>query len=120
MRFSDFTVRKLALAISLLGIAVLFAIDYLNAPEEIRISEIQESMVFQRVKTKGIVEWRHFAKNTLLFEIQDLQKIKAVLFNPSKKELSEVNEKKLVEITGKIQKYKGELEIVVERVNQID
>ena len=55
----------------------------------------------------------------MLFEINDGNKIKGIIFNPTKEE-KEIKQNNFIELIGRVEKYENELEIVVEKVNKID
>ena len=120
MQLDDKRLRQIALALAAIGLITLFLLSELSKPVEVKIAEIDLSFIGKRVSAKGIVKWKYFTKNTLLFELADGNKIKAVLFSPSSEELSAIKKNSVIVVEGVVKKYKGSLEIVVERVREID
>lgn len=108
------------MALAAVGLIILFLLSEFSKPVEVKVGEIDESFISKKISTKGIVLWRYFTKNTLLFELADGNKIKAVLFSPSIEEIGTIEKNSAVEIEGIVKMYKGDLEIVVERVRKID
>lgn len=120
MQITDFTIRKTAFFISLAGIALLIVFSMVFSPKETTVKSISEESIEKGVIVKGIVQKVFFTKNTLLFEIADPEKIRAVKFSPTKKELETIKENNFVELEGTVKKYNGELEIVAKNVKKID
>ena len=119
MLLTDLVIRKISIGISIIGIVALLLFSAHFEPKEVLIENISQDQIGQEVVVKGIVKSVFFTKNTLLFEIFDSKKIKAVKFSPSAKEFELIKESNFLEITGKIQKYRGELEIVVKEVKKL-
>ena len=111
-------VARIALLVSVVGILGLFAFNSAFSAEEISIGEIDKNDVGKKVQVEGIVKWFHRSRNVLMFDISDGNKIKGVIFNPSIQELKLVQKDSFLRVEGKVAEYRGELEIIAERVGE--
>lgn len=119
MRITEPRARQVALLCSITGLAVILIASVLLSPLEVSIEEIDESMLSQRVATAGKVSWVSAGEKALLFGIKDGTVMTAVIFSPSAEQISAVTQGNLIRIVGKVEKYKGKLEIVAETVQVI-
>jgi len=113
------TIRIAAIALSLAGLAATLAFSALFEPQEIRLEEIDSGFEGKAVKSRGFVRSSFKIRNTLIAELFDGKKFKAVKFNPTEDEQEALKKNSFVEVEGKVQKYNGELEMVVARVRKI-
>jgi len=111
-------VARIALAAAVAGIALLFLASSIDTPLQIRTGEINKELIGKSIEVMGVVLWSAKKNNTMLFELYDGNKIKAVLFNPSLSQSALVKKGVFLRITGKAKSYKGEMEIVAERVER--
>lgn len=118
MEFNDFALRRLALAISIIGFCLIFF--WPNQAKEIMVNEINEEMIGQKIKTKGTIDWFKEIKGGLLFGLRNEEKINVVRFSPAAEEREIVKAKKAVEVVGEIKKFRGELEIVAEKITGLN
>lgn len=116
----EYWLNRIALACGIAGAMLLFSYSLLVRPEAVSISEIDESMLGKRIELDARVEWRFEKNSLLLFTLFDGNKIKAVKFNPSAMEKFLVQKNAFLRVVGRVQKYKGELEIVAERIELND
>lgn len=116
MEINDFTLRKLSLAVSLAGILALFLFSVLNEAREVKAWEIDESLLGEKVRVSGSVEWRKYTGNVLLFNIKDLELVTCVIIGPRGIDLAEVVEGVDVEVEGVVDKYEGKVEVVAHEV----
>ncbi|MFH0832152.1 MAG: hypothetical protein V1900_00300 [Candidatus Aenigmatarchaeota archaeon] len=110
---SDKKLMTLCLAISLIGIAALFIIVQFIEPRQVKISEINESMAGQNVMINCIVD-SITVKDAIFVEVSDNLSINAVALDRNAKEKAmqlKLGDK--IILTGKIELYKGELEILI-------
>lgn len=120
MLLSQNIFRILLILISLAGIFGLFALDLYFAPVTIEAGKIFRELEGKKVITQGRTGNEFVRSGTLFFELQNNGKIKAVIFSPSKEELDLVHKKSFVQVTGRIQKFRSELELIVDKVTAID
>ena len=113
------TIRITAIALSLIGLVATLAFSVLFEPQEISLKEIDAGFEGKAVKSKGFVRSSFKIQNTLITELFDGKKFKAVKFNPTWEEQEALGKNSFVEVEGKVQKYNGELEIVIARVRKI-
>lgn len=112
------TLLKLALICSLSGIIVLFFISERISIKEIDISKINEEETGKIVKLVGRIESVNDANKTIFLEIgqEKVEKVAVILFKDSDLALAKGD---YVEITGSIEDYEGEREIIASRVRII-
>lgn len=106
---------RISLFSSLLGLFVLFIILNFFTIEEKEISEISAEKEWNSVKIRGFVESVKNKEGIAVIEIAELKTTSAIIFTPENISL-EKNEE--VEIVGKVRKYKGKNEVVVERIRR--
>lgn len=121
MQIDDFLLRRVALALAVAGLLALAAIAELQKPTAVEIGEISEGMLGEEVSAAGIVTWRQYTKNALIFGIEDsAARINAVRFSPGVEELAVVERGAAVRVSGTVKRYKGKLEIVAESVQLLE
>ncbi len=107
-----------SLLLAIVGTGLLFLFNQAIEPREVRIEEIGRGLVGERVSVVGKVNWAMERENFVLFTLDDGAKIKAIKFNPSKEEKVIARKDSFVLVTGKVQLYKNELEIVAEEIKR--
>jgi len=106
---SDRRLMRLSIVLSLVGIAALFL---LSQPQELRIAEIDDSMLGRHVSFRASVSSVSVTENaTFLVLVDDASSINAVYFGTL-----EVNKYSNVTVSGKISLYKGRLEVILDSV----
>jgi len=117
---SESFITKTALACSLCGIVFLFLAQESLVPEKIRLSEITEKHAEKFVETKARIQWIKETENYAMFGLFDEKEILGIRFNPSNEERALLRkasgQKQVITVRGKIQLYRGKLEILVESV----
>lgn len=107
--------EKISLIISFLGIILLAIISQSLEPKEIKISEISNKVLEGYVKVGGNITSIKSLDNMQIFKIQDeTESINAVLYEKTNLS-SGIN----VEIIGKVIRYKGTLEIEIQKIKVI-
>ena len=101
-----------------IGITMLFFLNQSIQPEEKIISEIEEGGIGKLVAVKGRISWIMKQENFVLFTLEDGAKIKVIKFNPSKEEREIAAGNSFVEVIGKVELYKNELEIVASEIRR--
>ena len=110
---SDRKLMKLCLAMSFIGIIVLFFVVQSIEPRQASIAEINNDMVGELVAVSGVAGNVYNSEDTLFFDLSDNGgKIKVVMFQSS----TEISQGNAVTVTGKVSLYKNELEIVASSI----
>ncbi len=105
---------RLALICSLLGIIALFFISESMEINEKNIDEINKDNIGEDIKIKGIVSKSTDKGKILLLDIVQPETITVVLFKDTDFNISTGTK---VEITGEIDEFNGQLEIIGNEVN---
>ena len=118
---NDKYLLRLCLFCSILGLVILFiGVQYVEA-KVISIGEISEDEIGALVSVEGRVYSSYYNGEHLFFTLKDdTGKIKIVIFENSIKRLKinpgEIRNGVKMGIEGEVKKYKGELEILPERI----
>jgi len=113
------SLARIALCVSVLGITLLFLLAETVATKQVKIQDIGPETVGWRVRVNARVDSFSQKENIAFLELFDgTGKIKAVLFNPKREQLAFLGKNSFASFEGKIQLYKGELELVVQEVEQ--
>ncbi len=106
------TLLKVSLAGSLIGILLLFAISgRLNVDEGV-ISNIDETDIGGEIRIKGVIVDVKKTGSIMLIDIAQLEKMDVVVFSND----FVLNKGDYVEITGKIEEYNGEMELIADKI----
>jgi len=116
----EYWLNRIALACGIAGALVLLYFSLVIGPVELGIKEIDSEMEGQRVTVQGRVDWRTETSGTLIFTLNDGAKIKVVKFNSSEDEQRNVFGGSFVKVIGRVERYRGEIEIVAEQVSASD
>ena len=110
---NDRTLLKISLACSVVGIFIVLIFADKLEPPLMDITNISNSLVDQDVKIRGTVSSSRMASSAIMLEVQDeTGKIKVVVFDTD----LNVDKGQMVEILGKVQEYKGILELESEKI----
>ena len=122
MLISSWQLRVALGAASIIGIAALFLADSLAQPSKIIVAEAKGLPDGKKVSMDGKATNAFVVKNTLFFTLKDHtgNTVKIVKFNPTKEDLETANHYGFVSVTGRIQTYLGEQEIIAEEVEKIE
>ena len=121
--FSDRTLVRLCWVVGGVGIVGLFVVTQLIGPVNTSIKNINEASLGKTVSTYGKVD-SFFTKDGHVFLTltDEGAKIKVVVFENQAKKMPfayNIRNGDIIKVVGKVDKYKGELEIIGERVEQI-
>jgi DNA/RNA endonuclease YhcR with UshA esterase domain len=108
------TLLKIALIVSLVGLAVLYFASNNLSLDESRIEKITLENKDDFVKVKGVVSKVIDSDKAAIIDIMQPNTIKVVLFKADNKPTT-IKEGQEVEIIGKVDEYDGELEIIAHR-----
>lgn len=109
---NDTQLLRLCFALAFLGLGALFILSKTVAGESIGISEITEEKIGQKVVVQGIVhDLRQLETMTLFTLEEESGSILVVSFSPL-----DLKENNKITVTGTIKEYKGQLEIVADKI----
>jgi DNA/RNA endonuclease YhcR with UshA esterase domain len=118
---SDKTVLKIAVVVFAVGFFALFLISQ-QEPKLFSVSEITENMIGEKASVRGIAE-RPRVRDSLTMQLADensTAKINVVMFNPTEVMLNSFKAGDAVIVNGEISIYKGELEIIANKISKIE
>ncbi len=118
---SDRTLLRVSAAVFITGLLALFILS--QEPKRIVfIKEINEKMIGEKVSVTGIIE-NLLVENSLMMQLADEntnEKIKIVMFDPQQGVLDGFHDGDKVAVSGEISIYKGELEIIANKISKSD
>jgi len=109
---------RIALICSLIGILVLFIVSNNISVQEKTISRITIEDVDKKVKVKGFVEKVVDTEKVMIIKVVQPQDMDVILFK-EENETIDIKEEDFIEVIGKVEEYKGELEVIGQRVRII-
>ncbi len=118
MRVDDSTLLRMSLGVSSFGLVLLFLVSTQSQPTLVRISEIDYDDVGSELSVEGrIASKRVHADGHIFLKVEDATgRISVVLFSEIVESLTEelgcLEEGEEISITGRIEEYRGLLEIV--------
>ena len=107
---------KVSIACSIIGLAVLYIISGRFTPDEASISKITMGQAEGVVVTSGRISSITENENVLILELQKNEKISVVMFRDDYPDYMALNKGDLVEVSGKVEDYRGKKEIIAENV----
>lgn len=116
VRLNDALLARISLVLAVFGVAALGLLAEVQKPVDADISELGGLDIGSRVSVKGSVAEIFKARNALVFTVYDGNFVKAVVFSPSEEEKEIVRKGNIVEVRGRLQNYKGEIEIIAEKI----
>ena len=108
------TLLKTAIICALAGVFLLFLVSDNIEVEESSIAKIEEEEIGRDVKVKGVVEDIFKGKKISIITVTQPSDIKIVVY-----ENISVNKGDYIEVIGEIDEYKGEREVIGNRVRVI-
>ncbi|GEM_PF-5466297 len=123
--FEKISLEKLCAILLVIGLVVLAAIVISIEPVSMSISQISEKDVGKSVSINAIVENRVLNKGNLFLELKDVDinsSIKAVMFESAIRalDISTFQKGSHINIVGRIDRYNGQIEIVVKKITVIE
>jgi len=108
----DKVLLKLCLLWALVGIFLLILIANFTQPPEIKAIQMEDNLD-KIVLVKGIVTQITPRDTVTFIDVKDSTgEIKVVLFD----KLNSVNQKECIQVRGRVELYKGELEIIADEI----
>lgn len=109
-KMKDSTLLKISLIISLIGILALFFISESINIDNVNLNQI-EDYIEDTVKIKGIVEESSTTESATFLKIKQYDIIDVVVFDSLN-----ISKGSYVEVTGTVDKYNDEYEILAEKI----
>lgn len=111
--------NRLSLVVGICGVIIILFWSFYAAPLEVSVGQITEQMLEESVVVEGRIDKSYFVKNVLIFELNDgTGKIKGIKFNPEGEDFALIRKNNFLKVEGRVELYKGELEIVVDAVEE--
>lgn len=107
----DSLLLKIAMIISIIGLGFLVIILTTTGLQEIDISEAKELEEDQAIKIIGIVERVTAKEGFSIINLKKEEEITVIMF-----EKVNLTKGQRIEVTGRTEKYKGEKEVVAEKI----
>lgn len=118
----DETLLKLSLITSLIGIIFLFAFAQTIEAERIEIADIDKTSIGKNIELFASIESFHTSGGNYFLKISDKTgNITAVIFKQTTNEIdiSRLKKWQQIKLSGKINEYKGYLEIIAYKIEYI-
>lgn len=111
-------VKYIGLTLGFAGFLVLLFLtpDYTT----IRPSEAKKELLGEKVSITGEVKNLFMRNGNVFFDLENNGTIKGVFFRPSIEHTSLLRNKALVQVKGTLSVYRDEMEVIVEKVKQLD
>ena len=103
---------NIAIFVSVIGIIVLYIISNSIEINDITIQKITNEEISKSVKIKGKIKDIRETDSVTFIVIEETSEITGIVFD---KNLS-INKGDIVEITGKVEDYKGKQEIIIDHI----
>ncbi|MBC8501211.1 MAG: hypothetical protein ISS25_01460 [Nanoarchaeota archaeon] len=107
----DSTLLKTALVTSIVGVVALFFILQNTELEESRIVDLEEMNEGDEVKIIGVVESVKKSNDVTIISISQKEIVEGVIFDDV-----DIHEGELVHVVGEIGEFKGEKEVIIDRI----
>ena len=111
------TLLRVALISAIIGVSVLFIISDNIEIDEKTIDKINKDNIGEKVKIKGIVTKVSDTNKTLFLEISQPESMTLIVFKDDKE--INISSGDYIEVIGKIDEYKGEMEVIVDKIRKI-
>lgn len=118
----DSQIFRIALVIAVLGLSGMMVLSDKITPQEIKIKDLNKGMLDEDVSVVGLVEKidKSPRSNTYFLQVRDgTGKTTAVIFDSAVLDLEKNNltlmsfANHMVKITGKVQQYNGNMELIL-------
>lgn len=122
----DKTLYKICIAISFIGILLLYTVTYVTAPSFVEIENIDNNHIGSNVRTRGEVVEKHITEEGhMFFDLEDGEhNIDVVIFESHVESYSispeEIPKNSYLEIEGEVDIYRDDLQIIPRKIEIID
>lgn len=110
---------KASIVCTVVGLIVLYLIAGRMEADETSINKITNGLADGSVVVKGKVNRISDNENVMIIELEKNEKISVVMFKKNYPSQINLAEGDLVEVTGKVEDYNGEKEIIAENVRYL-
>ncbi len=107
--------RTVSIVISCIGLAALITLSFFLEPPLISFADIHPGLVESKVKVEGTVQSIRVTSSVTQIKVAEDE----MLIVSFKKLPEDIQRGSRVELIGKVQLYKGEMEIVVEQIRLV-
>jgi len=110
----DESLVKLSILTSIIGISGLLVFLFVSKPLQVRVQDIDETLLGKRVEVSGKVEDLFSKNGHIFFYLRNVSKIKVVAFRSTVKRLGleDLRDGDSVKVIGTVERYRGEIEII--------
>lgn len=109
----DRTLLKIALVWSLIGIFLLIIIALFTKPAIVQVSDLEQNLG-KTVVVSGVIDRAVYKEKVAFIDLEDKSgMITVVIFDKVENKVFKNN---LIQVKGKVQLYKGELEIIADEI----
>lgn len=111
------TLFKIAAAISILGLFIMYTISEKMDLSNSNISMINRTLIGEKIHIKGTIMYKNdFGKIILLNVTDDTGSMQVVMYKNSKN--VNINKGDIIEVTGLVNDYNGRLEIKADKIKK--
>jgi len=113
------SIKKLCILMSFLGLIIIYMMEVTSTVPYTKISEITNDNVGECVKACGIVDKKYVTdKGHIFFNLKDNSSIKVAIFKNENSLITpeSIENNTTLCLEGTITRYKGELEIIADRL----
>ncbi len=104
---------KIGFICSIIGIISLYIISSNIEISESSLNKINNENIDETIKVKGIITRQTNLENMIILNLKQENEITVIMFNTNTSELKQGD---TIEVTGKVEEYKGEEEIIADEV----
>ncbi len=114
-------ILKISLFCSIIGVSILFLGINLMEVNKVNIEDIKEEDIGKLVSVEGKIKSKYYNGEHLFFDLEDeTDEIKIVVFENIIKKLKiepdKIRNGKEIFVSGEVEKYEGELEIIPNKI----
>lgn len=107
--------NRVSLIIAIAGVLLIVLYSFNAKLVKVNIATITDELLEENVIVEGRIDKSYIVKSTLILELNDgTGKINCVKFNAGKEDAGLLHRNAFVKISGKVQLYKNELEIIIQ------
>ncbi len=110
----DESLVKLSILTSVIGISGLLLFLLVSKPLQVRVQDIDETLLGKRVEVVGKVDDLFSKNGHIFFYLRNTSEIKVVVFRNTVKRLGleDLRDGDSVKVVGTVERYRGEIEII--------
>ncbi len=120
MELNDLLISRIALGISFIGLILIVLLYFFTQPKDYLIKDLGKHNVGENVRIQGKIVSYSFKEKLIVFDLFNLGKLNVVIFNPTQEQIQLIKLKPFVTVTGKIDLFKGEIQLTANEVKLND